>query len=204
MLDPHLDRPEFAPPADAGPATVVPRTNPPRALTTLGREPLWIATAILVQVGVLLAMIAMHVLATRNAQTILLRVEPVDPRDLMRGDYVILGYQISRIPPGTILPGVTDRPYDQRTPLTVYLPLTPEPDGRHYQGAGLSTTPPASGLFIRGTTTGWNRIEFGIESYYVQEGKGKLYEDAVRSRRLSAQVALAPDGQATLRGLEIE
>jgi uncharacterized membrane-anchored protein len=57
---------------------------------------------------------------------------------------------------------------------------------------------------IRGTLLDRFRIEFGIESYFVQEGKGKEYEDAIRSRRLSAEVALTPDGHAALRGLRIE
>ena len=50
----------------------------------------------------------------------------------------------------------------------------------------------------------YNVIAFGIESYYVQEGTGLDYEAAVRRGRVSAVVAVAPDGQAALRGLRIE
>ena len=40
------------------------------------------------------------------------------------------------------------------------------------------------------------RIEFGIESYFVQEGKGQDYEDASATTALSAEVAVAADGRA--------
>ena len=34
----------------------------------------------------------------RDGQEVLLKVEPVDPRDLLRGDYVVLTYEIRNIP----------------------------------------------------------------------------------------------------------
>jgi len=64
--------------------------------------------------------------------------------------------------------------------------------------------PPPGGKYLRGTIQGWNQVQFGIESYYVQEGKGHEYEDAIRQRRLSAEVTVAPTGQAALVGLRIE
>ena len=128
-----------------------------------------------------------------GAQTALLKVEPVDPRDLLRGDYVTLGYAISRTPPGNYQAG-----------QAVYVTLVPESNGRHYHAGEFLHGPPASGLFIRGTAQGNGRAAYGIESYYVQEGTGHDYEHAVRSRRLWAEVALARDGNAALRGLVIE
>ena len=82
--------------------------------------------------------------------------------------------------------------------------LQPDPDGRHYHGVAVVTERPASGRFIRGTCLGGSRIRYGIESYFVQEGKGKAYEDAVRRSKLWARVALAADGTPALRGLVIE
>ena len=55
-----------------------------------------------------------------------------------------------------------------------------------------------------GRSQGNGRATYGIESYYVQEGTGHDYEAAVRNRRLWAEVALASDGAASLRGLVIE
>jgi uncharacterized membrane-anchored protein len=86
----------------------------------------------------------------------------------------------------------------------VYVQLEPETDGRHWRMAGVSAQRPAQGKFLRGKVTGWNRVEFGIESYYVQEGQGRQYEQAIRNRRLSAEVSVTGDGQAVLKGLHIE
>ena len=52
----------------------------------------------LVQIGFLSWIIAGRAAILRDGREVLLKVEPVDPRDLLRGDYVLLGYEISRIP----------------------------------------------------------------------------------------------------------
>jgi uncharacterized membrane-anchored protein len=59
------------------------------------------------QVLFLVGMIAERAAPLRSGRTVLLRVVPVDPRDLLRGDYVTLSYEISRVPPGTTIPGGT-------------------------------------------------------------------------------------------------
>jgi uncharacterized membrane-anchored protein len=165
---------------------------------------------VLFQLLVLIGMMAPRGSTLLTGESILLRVVPVDPRDLLRGDYVILGYDISRIPPEGV-EGLFGRVRDSKAGnaeaagRVVYVTLVPEPDGRHYRGGVVSVNPPGAGLkYIRGTLADQFRIQFGIESYFVQEGKGKGYEDAIRSRRLSAEIALTPDGHAALRGLRIE
>jgi uncharacterized membrane-anchored protein len=165
-----------------------------------GRERALIAAAVGFQLLVLVGIVMANTIpwAGSGVRTVLLKVEPVDPRDLMRGDYVILGYEISRVPPGTFLGGSSAR---ERAGRTVYVMLEPDEDGRHYHGVGVVEEPPANGPFIRGTLEASGRIVFGIESYFVQEGKGKEYEQAVRDRRLSAEVALSRDGRAALRRL---
>jgi uncharacterized membrane-anchored protein len=57
---------------------------------------------------------------------------------------------------------------------------------------------------MKGTVAKPGSIEFGIESFFVQEGKGKEYEEARTARRLSAEVALTADGVARLKGLIME
>jgi uncharacterized membrane-anchored protein len=159
------------------------------------------------QVAVLVGMIALRSIPYFGGQTVLLQVVPIDPRDLFRGDYVILGYPFSRIPPAGIpgLPPAGSRNESaQRQGQTIYVSLVPEAGGLHYKAGEYSLTPPTSGLYLRGTLTGGSGIEFGIESYYVQEGTGHKYEEAIRNHRLWAEVAVAPDGQAALKGLRIE
>ncbi len=153
------------------------------------------------QVIVLVSMIVICVMPSVTGETVLLRTVPVDPRDLFRGDYVILNYEISRIPSEGIS-GQLGQVGVFEQGRTVYVSLVPEDDGRHWRADRFSFEQP-SGLSIRGTITRGRRIEFGIESYFVQEGEGLKYERAVR-QGLSARVAVAPDGKAALTGLVIE
>jgi uncharacterized membrane-anchored protein len=160
-----------------------------------------LVAAVALQVLLLLGMIGSRAAVLRSGRTVLLRVVPVDPRDLIRGDYVTLGYEISQVAPIPTVPGSAS----WSTGGDVYVTLVPEPDGRHYRkGAVSQDRPPPNVTFIKGTLVSPMRVRFGIESYYVQEGKGRDYEQAIQSRRLWAEVALAPDGTAVLRGLVIE
>jgi len=167
----------------------------------------WIAghqrTLLLAGVGfqlfVLLGMIAFRAAPYLSGETVLLRIVPVDPRDMFRDDYVTLGYEFSRL---SAVPGYSQ--YGDQQSRTVYVTLEPEKDGKHWRPTRFSLDQPTAGRFIRGTTIGRDRAEFGIESFYVQEGKGLKYEEAARRRELSAVVSLSPDGHAALRGLQVD
>jgi uncharacterized membrane-anchored protein len=168
----------------------------------------WPRTLLLVAVGfqlsVLLGMIAFRAAPHLLGETVLLRVVPVDPRDMFRGDYVTLSYEFTRL---SSLPGYGRHGYerrDERSGETIYVSLAPEPDGKHWRATGCSFSRPSQGRFIRGTVAGWDRGQFGIESYFVQEGKGTKYEQAVRQHHLSAVVSLSPDGSAALKGLQVD
>lgn len=131
-------------------------------------------------------------------KTILLRVQPVDPRDFFRGDYVILRYDIHNMTPtGTLELGAP-----------VYVALEPEDDGRHWRGLTASSTRPTTGDYLvgRSDSTRWGspRVQFGIEAFYVQEGKGLAWEEAARQGNLTAEIAVAPWGQAKLRRLLVD
>ena len=47
-------------------------------------------------------------------------------------------------------------------------------------------------------------MRFGIESYFVAEGTGKVLEDSVREKKIQALVAIGTDGSAALKGLVID
>ncbi len=160
---------------------------------------------IVFQLCVLVGMIVFKAAPLVTGETVLLRVVPVDPRDLFRGDYVTLQYDFSRIPPGGI-PELGTLNYGRKNDWegkTVFVSLVPEEDNKHWKMKSISTTQPTSGKFIRGEISGWNQISCGIESYFVQEGTGREYEEAARGQKLSAEVAIAADGRAALRKLHI-
>ncbi len=164
------------------------------------------------QVLVLASMIVIHAAPLVVGERILLRVQPVDPRDLFRGDYVILAYDFSRVPPAGI-PGAPAPPSWRRgyshdswlDDRAVYVSLEPEDDGVHYRAGEISLERPRSGRYIKGRIAhswGGNQLQFGIEAYYVQEGSGKVLEKLRNTNQLSAEIALAPWGQATLCALK--
>lgn len=153
------------------------------------------------QLMVLVVMIVMPLTTLVTGDTLLLRVAPVDPRDLFRGDYVILSYDFSRPMWGTI-PGLEN--VDLRQEQVVYAALVPEEDGRHWRLSHYSVDKPVTGKFLKGRVNVYGRIEFGIESYFVQEGEGLRYEEAVRNGKLSAEVAVDGNGRSVLKRLVIE
>jgi uncharacterized membrane-anchored protein len=204
-----------ASPHDALTLTLSQRERGPEALPAwLERVAGWLksrqrtvlAAALVLQLAVLVGMIVFQAGLLLTGKAVLLRVVPVDPRDLLRGDYVALSYEFSRVPRQGI-PELGKRSNDRQGDWqgkTVYVSLVPEEDGEHWRAERFSINRPQSGTYLRGTITGWDNITFGIESYYVQEGTGKEYEEAARGRRLSAEVAVASDGHAALRGVRIE
>ena len=167
------------------------------------RERKILAGAICLQVVALLGMIAFRSMPLLFGDTVVLRVVPVDPRDLFRGQYVILSYEFSRTPTSKIegLHGTSSREWKGRS---VYVSLVPEADEKHWRADKVSIHPPDGGIYIRGQIVGYNRLQFGIEAYYLQEGKGREYEKAIRRQKLSAEVAITSSGRAALRRLQIE
>ena len=148
----------------------------------------------------------------------LLLCEPVDPRSLLRGDYVILSYGFQRLtkdqqealskeweqthpePAEDRLGHYARIPDDTR----VYIPLNRPAHGVSSFGEP-TLTKPATGAFLlarKGSGT-WGRGELraGIESYYVEEGTGLKWEKLRNQSRLLAEVAVLPDGRAGLVGL---
>jgi uncharacterized membrane-anchored protein len=142
-------------------------------------------------VAVPLAVVAVNEVRRSTDRHVLLLAHPVDPHDLFRGEYVQLSYDISMLDPHA---GSGERVYVRLHRV-----------GRHWDGDRVLTDPPDGGVFIRGRAGGefGIRIRYGIESYFVEEGKAHVYEEALSSGRLYADVALDGDGDAHLDHLVI-
>jgi uncharacterized membrane-anchored protein len=178
---------------------------------TLERRNLWaaIGAVAFVQAAVLGWMIweRAHLLST--GREIVLDVVPVDPRSLFQGDYVTLGYPMSRVsvPPGTKL--------EREQPL--YITLQKAPDGT-YSVAQTNAAPPESTtpdqVVLKGhvqyTTVPTEQapvqanVLYGIETFFVPEGTGHDLEKLVGERKLSALVAVDEDGNAAIKGLIVD
>lgn len=158
-----------------------------------------VLVAVAAQFLVLCGMILMQMIPHLSGTTVWLKVAPVDPRDMFKGDYVILSYRMSQSSNAGGWISADDVPAG----TAVYVTLVPDDDGIHHRADQYLTVPPSSGLYIKGTRQSWNRIEYGIESFYVQAGTGLDYEQAARTGTLSAEVAIGGDGQAGLKQLRV-
>jgi uncharacterized membrane-anchored protein len=168
-----------------------------------------LGAGVLFQLLVLASMIALHSAPLVFGQRIWLRVRPVDPRDIFRGDYVILSYDFSRMP----VNGAPTRPTWQPAgsaeswleDRNIYVSLVPDADGIHYVASEVSFERPRSGRYIKGkygSSVDGNMLHFGIEAFYVEEGHGKALENLRNANQLSAEIALTSWGQATLCALK--
>ncbi|MFH1367834.1 MAG: GDYXXLXY domain-containing protein [Elusimicrobiota bacterium] len=96
---------------------------------------------------------------------VLLETKAVDPRDLLKGDYVRLNYAINTVPNETI-----DGKRLQ-TGKRYYVLLAKNDGNPFWQVSGVTDKKPAGGIFLIGRKQ-WSRMVYGIEEYYVPEGKG--------------------------------
>ena len=169
------------------------------------------------QAGGLLWMAWHHGRPAETGQRFLLRCRGLDPRDLMRGEYVILGYEFSNPSSDDIgglnqewkdLHGEGDRgsmrePYWNLPEDTeIYLPLIV--DAKGVASAGKPTLRrPASGSYLRGHAGSrqFGLIRFGIEAFYIKEGTGREWEKLRDQGQLLAEIGVLPDGRAGLVGL---
>ena len=62
----------------------------------------------------------------------------------------------------------------------MYVPLVADSVAGHWRAEKVTVVKPASGPFLRGQMERYGSLKFGIESYFVQEGTGREYEQAIR------------------------
>jgi len=176
------------------------------------RRNLWLAIAAVAfgQAAVLGWMIWDRVALLASGREVLLDVVPVDPRSLFRGDYVVLGYDISRfkLPAGMAAP-------ERNAPFYITLrkgagdtwqavagsaetPAQVQPDEAVIKGRVDYVALPPSGQKQEATVIG---LHYGIESFFVPEGSGRELETMVGDKKISALIAIGSGGEAAIKGL---
>jgi uncharacterized membrane-anchored protein len=179
--------------------------------------PRYIVAALLL-CGLILAIVVQRAAILRSGQEVRLEIVPVDPRDLFRGDYVILNYRI-----GTVNP-----PPDPTKNFTrgqqVFVTLRPDANNKA-QAVAISAERPAASepdIVIAGVVTSTSMcqlndsgardcklgtravgVRYGLESYFVPQGEGRNIE-ATDKARLEIVAAVAPSGQSAIKRLLID
>ncbi len=160
------------------------------------------------QIGFLSWSIAGRAALLRNGAEVLLKVQPVDPRDLLRGDYVRLGYEISSVPAALFVPAISGDPDYVERPVWVL--LRPGADGVFAAQAAAfdreALPAPAAGeVVIAGTvdgspgTGGSASVSYGIERFYLPEGEGRPIEVDMRTRPFFVVAAVGDSGAAQIK-----
>lgn len=169
-----------------------------------------------VLVGTLALAIERRAAILRDGREVVLKTEPVDPRDLMRGDYVRLNYKdVSSIEKQLVVGAWPVQ--DTTTP--VWLILAPGSDGVFAAKAASFSRPdqvsadevvlkslPAR-ISVAQPTGGLNsigRLSFGIERYYVPEGEGLEIEKARNDGRTTVAIRVSENGEPQIARLMID
>ena len=161
------------------------------------------ALLVVLQLVLVLGLFGAKQLTLGTGQHLLLRVEPIDPVDFFRGEYVVLHYSLSEV----------QSTWLEEPPLvkgeTVYVTLGRM--GRFFEREAVSRTPPQEALtFLKGTVISADkthcRVEYGIESWFVPRGKGPELESEGRrlDRQLVAEVVVDTHGHAVLKAITVE
>jgi uncharacterized membrane-anchored protein len=133
----------------------------------------------------------------QTGKEVFLETRPVDPRDLFRGDYVVLNYQISTIK----LDGFSYQESDFKENDKIYVQLKVE--NKIASLYTLSKKKPKEWIFLKGVVKriydGQIFIEYGIESYFVPEGKGKQIEKDMG--KIYTKIAIDDFGNAVIKWL---
>jgi len=172
------------------------------------------ATCLLILSG----MIVGHAWPLWTGRVVTMKVVPVDPRDLFRGEYVRVDSAASSLyregprqpksPAWSVV-----RPLDNvfeavHRGSIVYVQLAPAGSG-DYVPVSVSLEPEPGALNLRGRarypSAPYLSVDYGLDAFYMQEGKGRRVEEAIRQRRnVQIQVAIAPSGHARIKTLLID
>jgi uncharacterized membrane-anchored protein len=163
------------------------------------------------QVLLLMFLMASKGITLATGATVVLKTVPVDPRELFRGEYVALRYEISaldltrlrnELQHSPLRPG--DRVYAVLAPTTERGQKTwwaialydKKPSEEELAGDGTEAT------LIRGTVARHQdktvEVDYGIESYFVPEGEGPKLEQAPPGA-LTVEVRIDAGGRAVIK-----
>jgi len=166
-----------------------------------------ILIAVALQTVALAYMIVDRQAMLNSSRVVTLKVVPVDPRDIFRGDYVILSYDISRLDP-TKIDGDDKFGYGDKALVTLVQ------SGETWTATAIARGKPVmvqGGVVIQGTVQSFDAndagqttsvsLAYGIESYFVPEGTGLAIEAEARQGSISADVAVDNQGRSAIKAL---
>jgi uncharacterized membrane-anchored protein len=174
---------------------------------------LWLfAVAGLIQVALITLMVGDRVRILRSGTEVTLKTRAVDPRDFLRGDYVVLNYDISSVPAGELMGTPAPDKF-------VFVKLAAGTDG-FYKAVSVHrdrvAVAPGEAL-IRGRVKGGDncgdnrrvfcssiQLDYGLESFFVPQGEGREIEKARNDGKLAVVASVASGGRAAIKRLLVD
>ncbi len=151
---------------------------------TKGKEYVRLLIVLLVLLGIAGIFILYLSWPLLTGKTVILATRPVDPFDILRGQYIVINYEISNLP---LIEGAVEGE-------SVYVIIEEDAEGI-WRYKDVSLVKPSSGDFIKGTIKsiiGGMRVEYGIEQYFFERGA------SLPTRNLQVEVKLSSSGQARI------
>ena len=168
---------------------------------------------------ILSGMIVGHAWPLWTGRVVTMKVVPVDPRDLFRGEYVHLDTAATQLyrdgsaiaaPPSRAVVRPLDRVFEEaRRGSIVYVQLAATPSG-DYAPVSVSADRAAGAFNLRGRVTYASDprvlyVDYGLDAFYMQEGSARRVEQAIgQQRNVQMQVAIASSGRARIKTLLID
>jgi uncharacterized membrane-anchored protein len=172
-----------------------------------------------------LCLLALVALVVREGQAraagteVILDMEPVDPRSLLSGHYVMLGLA-HRLPQGTTCPPIEAGGFDRRGAPQGWVALT-RSGARHVVSGAAPTRAQAERLgeiVVRGdavcteptpTSEGAVRLNLSVDRFHADQDEAIAIEKAIRDRdaseaRVAAVLSIGRDGAARTKGLLVD
>lgn len=168
----------------------------------------------------LLALVSLVVFEARAraaGMEVILDMEPIDPRSLLSGHYVILGFAHT-LPEGAACPPIENGAFDRRQQSWVALKRDGE---RHVVSGAAPTRQKAEALgeiVVRGVATcneptpeiaGSVRLMLSVDRYHADQDEAEAIEKAIRDRdadeaRVAAVLSIGTDGTPRTKGLIVD
>jgi len=171
-----------------------------------------IALIIILQSVALIAMVGMKQYTLSTGTLIVLKTRPIDPRSLFRGDYVRLNYDISRLSLNKLQ---GDKDYKRGDSIYVVV----HKEGEFWTAQAVYHRLPETTddqVAVKGVVKyaygncGSNsqdndcinlQVKYGVENYFVPEGKGRELERPRSGEVVTIQLAVDRYGNAAIKAV---
>jgi uncharacterized membrane-anchored protein len=165
---------------------------------------------VILQIVVLGAMIGQKKYLLKTGKVVRLKCQPVDPRSLFSGDYVILNYEISRLKRinGENWDDLNTRNLKFKRSDVIYSALQQKDDSPFWKvievAKNINDLNKRYEVVLRGrvVSTYHMTVRYGVESYFVPQYEGKRIEKIIKD--VSVDVAVNSSGVSGIKKLYIK